>query len=112
MWINPGVVKVAQGHGASIITDEGRGVNDRHYPDPACARHHGAPLQVLAGQLPACRVQRCSGCACLGGVVRPVGQGGPALLIGRSSRLDRAGWEICLATGFAHMSDHKKGGRL
>ncbi|MEU6656830.1 hypothetical protein ABZ904_47915 [Streptomyces sp. NPDC046900] len=40
------------------------------------------------------------------------GRDGLALLICRSSRLDRPGWDTCMAAGFAHMSDHKKGGRL
>lgn len=42
----------------------------------------------------------------------PCGRDGRRLLIGRSSRLDKPGWDACMATAQAHIGKHKEGGRL
>jgi len=43
---------------------------------------------------------------------RPCGRDITGLLIGRSARLDRAGWEACMAAASAHITQHKTGGRV
>lgn len=40
------------------------------------------------------------------------GHGGIRQLVGRSARLDRAGWHACIAAANAHIGQHKQGGRL
>ncbi|MET9122989.1 hypothetical protein [Streptomyces sp. NPDC004528] len=42
----------------------------------------------------------------------PCGSDGLSLLVGRSSRLDRAGWLACMAAADTHIAKHKEGGRL
>lgn len=71
-----------------------------------------APLQVRSAQFPPVGFSAAPPVRAWAAWCGPCGRDGLGLLIGRSGRLDRAGWQACMATANAHITQHKQGGRL
>lgn len=71
-----------------------------------------APLQVRPASFPPVGFSTAPAVRARAAWCWPCGRDGLALLIGRSSRLDRSGWDACMATAHAHIAQHTKGGRL
>jgi hypothetical protein len=70
------------------------------------------PLRVRAADWPAfgfgTGVHRCWTATCT--ACGEPGRGG--LLLSRSARLDRPGWDACITAARAHIREHTNGGRL
>ena len=71
-----------------------------------------APLQVRPATFPPVGFSNAPAGRAWSAACRPCGSGGVPLLIGRSAKLDRAGWRACMAVAHAHIAHHTKGGRL
>jgi hypothetical protein len=71
-----------------------------------------APLQVRPAYFPPVGFSTAPSGRAWGTTCRPCGSGGVPLLIARSSVLDRAGWQACMAAAYSHIAQHKQGGRL
>jgi hypothetical protein len=71
-----------------------------------------APLQVRAASFPPVGFSTAPPVRAWAAWCGPCGRDGLSLLVGRSARLDRAGWQACMAAASAHITQHKSGGRL
>lgn len=71
-----------------------------------------APLQVRPASFPPVGFNTAPPVCAWAVWCGPCGRDGLSLLVGRSARLDRAGWEACMAAASAHITQHKNGGRL
>lgn len=71
-----------------------------------------APLQVHPASFPPVGFSTAPATPAWAAWCNPCGRDGLRLLVGRSARLDRAGWQACIAAANAHLAQHKQGGRL
>ncbi|MGW0578318.1 hypothetical protein ACWD25_20635 [Streptomyces sp. NPDC002920] len=71
-----------------------------------------APLQIRPATFPPAGFSNAPAERAWGATCGPCGSNGTPLRIARSSTLDRAGWDACMAAAHAHMAKHKEGGRL
>ncbi|MFF9238408.1 hypothetical protein ACF1AY_15945 [Streptomyces sp. NPDC014776] len=71
-----------------------------------------APLQVRPAAFPPVGFSTAPPARAWATWCGPCGREGLALLVARSGRLDRPGWDACMAAAHAHITQHKNGGRL
>ncbi|WND33978.1 hypothetical protein RI578_06575 [Streptomyces sp. BB1-1-1] len=71
-----------------------------------------APLQIRSASFPPAGFSTAPPVRAWAAWCGPCGHGEHSLLIGRSARLDRAGWDTCMAAAHAHATQHTNGGRL
>jgi len=71
-----------------------------------------APVRVRPATFPPVGFSMAPSVVCWAAWCGPCGRDGLSLLIGRSSWLDRAGWQACMAAANAHIVQHKEGRRV